>query len=65
MIHKCETCRKKIDFPSDYCAECGKNLCDECMKKGCCGSVPAKSGADEDNIEEGDETDAGSATEED
>ncbi len=32
----------------DYCVECSKDLCDECMKKGCCGNVPAKSGnADE------------------
>lgn len=29
----------------DYCAVCLSDLCDECMKKGCCGKVPAASGA--------------------
>jgi len=32
----------------DYCAHCGKNLCDKCMAQGCCGHVPADSGMDED-----------------
>jgi hypothetical protein len=27
----------------DYCAKCGRDLCDECMAKGCCGNVPALS----------------------
>jgi hypothetical protein len=36
----------------DYCAECGKNLCDACMAKGCCGEVPALSGGDSEEGEE-------------
>lgn len=28
----------------DYCAECSRNLCPDCMKNGCCGQAPAKSG---------------------
>jgi hypothetical protein len=28
----------------DYCGECGANLCAQCMREGCCGSVPALSG---------------------
>lgn len=32
----------------DYCAVCSTNLCDKCMKKGCCGNTPAKSGTNED-----------------
>jgi hypothetical protein len=32
----------------DYCAVCSRDLCDECMGKGCCGNTPARSGnADE------------------
>jgi len=34
----------------DYCAECSKNLCAACMKKGCCGHVPAFSGMGEDDV---------------
>lgn len=33
----------------DYCAECSKNLCPECMAGGCCGITPAPSGSDADN----------------
>ncbi len=33
----------------DYCAECSKNLCAACMKLGCCGLAPAKSGTHDDN----------------
>lgn len=55
----CDRCGFKEDPNSynllDYCAVCSKNLCDECMKKGCCGNVPAKSGSDEDYEGEGDE----------
>lgn len=32
----------------DYCAVCLRDLCDACMKKGCCGHVPAKSGQEEE-----------------
>lgn len=34
--------------PLDYCAECSKDLCPDCMAKGCCGNVPAKSGNADD-----------------
>ena len=33
----------------DYCADCFKNLCGNCMEKGCCDNVPALSGQDEDH----------------
>ena len=33
----------------DYCAKCSKDLCDDCMKAGCCGAVPAVSGMGEDH----------------
>lgn len=33
----------------DYCAECSRDLCDDCMAKGCCGHVPAISGEQADN----------------
>jgi hypothetical protein len=47
---KCERCGKPTVGMEihDYCADCGKNLCDDCMKAGCCGNVPAKSGQAED-----------------
>jgi hypothetical protein len=32
----------------DFCALCGKKLCDECMAGGCCGQVPAISGRERD-----------------
>jgi len=38
----------------DYCAICGKNLCDKCMPQGCCGHTPAKSGSEEDYGEDKD-----------
>lgn len=55
----CERCKAKntwkdeqgrihvSDF-TDYCAKCGKNLCADCMAKGCCGNVPALSGQEDD-----------------
>lgn len=45
----CERCRAKAQYPDvhDYCAKCSRNLCDDCMKKGCCGNTPALSGLDE------------------
>lgn len=36
----------------DYCAHCSKDLCDNCMSKGCCGHVPAESGMESDEDEE-------------
>jgi len=43
---ECERCHKTTSGYElhDYCAECGKNLCEDCMEKGCCGNVPASSG---------------------
>jgi len=56
MTSYCEHCGTTKPAPDaadfalfDYCAECSRNLCDECMKKGCCGRNPALSGTDEDN----------------
>jgi hypothetical protein len=40
----------------DYCAICGKNLCDKFMRQGCCEHIPALSGTEENNVE--DEEDA-------
>lgn len=52
----CERCGKKPDPNSyqllDYCAHCSKDLCDECMAKGCCGHVPAESGSHADDASE-------------
>lgn len=39
----------------DYCAHCSRNLCDECMEKGCCGRVPAQSGSQDDHGDEDDD----------
>lgn len=36
----------------DYCTNCGKNLCDKCLKEGCCGKSPAESGQKEDHSDE-------------
>lgn len=38
--------------PLDYCAVCGKNLCQTCMANGCCKNKPAKSGNQADNADE-------------
>lgn len=32
----------------DYCANCSRDLCPECMQKGCCGKIPAESGKESD-----------------
>jgi hypothetical protein len=52
---KCERCGSKTPSQGasayglfDYCAKCSRDLCDACMAKGCCGSVPAKSGQEDD-----------------
>lgn len=51
----CERCRAAKPRPDagpfdglDYCAECSRDLCDACMASGCCGTVPARSGLQED-----------------
>lgn len=52
---KCERCgaQPSGDYDlHDYCARCSKNLCAECMAKGCCGQVPAESGMGEDHDED-------------
>ncbi len=51
---KCERCGAGAKGYGllDYCAKCSKNLCDDCMKKGCCGIVPAQSGMGDDCGEE-------------
>ncbi len=43
---ECERCGARSDGYQlhDYCSECGKNLCEDCMEQGCCGNVPAISG---------------------
>lgn len=48
---KCERCgiAPQGDGLHDYCSVCSKNLCDECMAKGHCGNVPAKSGMEADD----------------
>lgn len=47
---KCERCGKSASGYAlfDYCAECSKNLCPDCMERGHCGHVPAKSGMNAD-----------------
>jgi hypothetical protein len=55
----CARCGARLlAYPIDYCAACGKELCDRCMDEGCCGRVPAASGLmdAEDEDEEGTET---------
>lgn len=32
----------------DYCELCSRDLCDKCMRAGCCGHTPAVSGMVED-----------------
>jgi len=34
----------------DFCGVCGKDLCQDCMMKGCCDITPAESGLE--NMEE-------------
>lgn len=56
-MKQCENCGYEVSKCSftllDYCLVCSKTLCDNCMKKGCCGNIPAKSGEDEDYSENG------------
>ncbi len=59
-MRECERCGAKPGYLTgsknyelfDYCANCAKNLCPECMAKGCCGHVPAESGMLADNPDE-------------
>jgi hypothetical protein len=51
-MRDCERCGAKAteEFALfDYCATCGKNLCDDCMQEGCCGKAPADSGNELDH----------------
>ena len=54
-VWRCEKCGAKAQGAYgllDYCAICGKDLCDKCMvEKGCCGRVPALSGEKADHEE--------------
>jgi hypothetical protein len=50
----CERCGKGVRGYElfDYCTSCSKNLCPDCMAKGCCGHVPARGGmADYDSTD--------------
>lgn len=51
---KCERCGKATSGYDlhDYCRSCSKNLCADCMGKGCCGKIPAESGMNDDVIED-------------
>lgn len=56
MRKKCERCGAKSPSATagafalfDYCAICSRDLCDVCMKIGCCGKVPANGGSESDN----------------
>jgi hypothetical protein len=43
---ECERCGKFVGLlNTDYCAHCSKDLCNDCMAKGCCGHFPAESGS--------------------
>lgn len=51
METRCEKCGARAPRKNagpfslfDYCAVCSANLCDECMAKGHCGHIPARSG---------------------
>lgn len=52
-MKECERCPATISGDNyqlfDYCVECSKNLCNDCMGNGCCGNVPALSGMEADN----------------
>lgn len=53
-MKKCERCGKGPDGTFellDYCADCSKDLCPDCMGAGCCGKVPAVSGMGVDDVE--------------
>lgn len=47
----CQQCDRMVGTVDDsafcdWCAECGKKLCNTCAKEGCCGHVPMKSGVE-------------------
>lgn len=54
MEKACERCGKRpVGYQLlDYCAECSRDLCSECMATGCCGRVPAVSGTEADLLED-------------
>jgi hypothetical protein len=50
---RCERCGARTPTPKaspfalfDYCVSCGRDLCDACLAKGCCGKVPAEKEGD-------------------
>lgn len=45
-VNKCERCGAKPGGFNllDYCTDCSRDLCGDCMQLGCCGNVPAISG---------------------
>ena len=49
----CERCGATLDPDSydllDHCVLCGKDLCDRCVLRGCCGLVPADIGQFDDD----------------
>ena len=53
-MNQCERCHRTAGYVNgvkeafDYCADCSRNLCPECMAKGCCKNVPAVSGSEAD-----------------
>lgn len=62
---RCDTKKQPMQVFFDYCALCGKNLCDRCMAKGCCKRIPAVSGMQTDYGEDAQEEpahDLGSTT---
>lgn len=56
-MDECEKCGKTpTGFGlHDYCAECARSLCPDCMARGCCGHKPAVSGMDADGQKRADE----------
>lgn len=55
----CERCGVKAEGYAlfDYCAVCGRNLCDACMQRGCCGNAPVSSGENADHQDSSDPLD--------
>src|SRR5690242_12987289 len=51
MNKRCERCGRgpKGEYGIlDYCAKCSQDLCEKCMREGCCGEKPAISGEAQD-----------------
>lgn len=44
MMQRCEGCGTSMRaYELDSCIECGAQLCEACMRDGCCGNQPAVS----------------------